>query len=64
MTSADLHGDLFPPVIYIFSVENWATTGPPPVTFATLFLVTGLVAALSVVAILAVIVIWRRRRGP
>ena len=63
MTSADLYGHLFPSVIYIFTVENWATTGPPADTFATLFLVTGVVAALSVVAVLAVIVIRRKRRG-
>jgi hypothetical protein len=61
LTSADFQGHLLPFAYYLFTVENWATTGPPLVASAIPFLAVGVLVAL---AILAVIVIWRRRRGP
>lgn len=62
MTSSTRQGVSFPAVIYIFKVENWATTGPAPTPSATLFLAIGIVAALIVAAV-ALSVAWRKRRG-
>ena len=62
MTSATRQGVSFPAVIYIFKVENWATSGPAPTPSATLFLAIGIVAALIVAAV-ALSVAWRKRRG-
>jgi len=63
-TSADLQGDPFPDAIYLYKVDNWATTGPPvgvfPVGSAIALLVVGVVIAL---AVLTVLVTRRKRRG-
>src|SRR5436305_13626943 len=51
MTSSTRQGVSFPAVIYIFKVENWATSGPAPTPSATLFVALGIVASRIVSAV-------------
>lgn len=65
-TSADLQGRRLPDVLYIYKVDNWATTGPPTNGSLTLasaipFVLVGVVIAVAAVTVL---VMWRKRRGP